>query len=981
MELPLIEKKILRFWKKNRIFEKTLIKTKNSRPFVFYEGPPFANGRPGVHHVLARSYKDIIIRFKTMQGFFVMRKAGWDTHGLPTEMEAEKRLNIKDKKEIEQLGIKKFIQVCRQSIFIYKKEWEKMTNRMGYWINLKDAYITCSNDYIETLWWILKQIWQKGFLYEDYKVIPYCPRCGTTLSSHEVAQGYQKIKEPAIYIKFKIKAFNKKINFDLPTYLLVWTTTPWTLPGNVALAVGKKFKYVLVRNQKENLILAKERLRVLEGDYKIIKEFEGRELIGIKYDPLYNSRVLQCHEDIYKVVGANFVNIEDGTGIVHLAPAFGEEDMEVVRNEFPNFDFRHSITVDQEGKMITPGYKWNKTFVKEADGFIINDLKNRCLLYKKELYEHDYPFCWRCDTPLLYYAKNSWFIKMSALRDKLLKNNEKINWWPKYIKYGRFGQWLKEVKDWAISRERYWGTPLPVWRCQSSIHNGAFLETKKSCQNIKVIGSVKELEELSGKRVKNLHRPYLDKITFKCDKCGGIMKRVPEVLDCWFDSGSMPFAQWHYPFENKKKIDQREQFPADFIAEGIDQTRGWFYTLLAVSTLLGKGAPYKNVICLGLILDEHGRKMSKSKGNIVDPQVIMEKYGADALRWYLFTMNQVGDVKLFSEKDLLSKQRRFILTFYNTFLFYKAYGKFVDQKPSFGKFNLLDQWILSRLHHLIRQVTDNLNSYNVTEAGRLIESFVVDDLSNWYLRRSRQRFRQPTSKEDFNTACWVLRYILLTTTQLLAPFIPFITEEIYRKLIEKKKESFDSVHLCSWPRSYKRFLNPQLEKIMSQTRELVRLALNIRTESRIKVRQPLARLKIKRFPKYSEINQQDFLNLIRDEVNVKEVVIDRKIKEALWLDTKITSQLWQEGVNRELVRQIQDMRRQLDYKPNKKVILYFQSSDKISKIIDKYRDNFKQAAKLSSLIRVDRKFRRSQKKIRLAKDINLDGNKIWLAIN
>jgi len=540
LDLPEIENKILKFWKEKKIFKKTLKKTRKSPKFIFFEGPPFANGLPGIHHLVARAFKDIILRYKTMQGFYVERRAGWDTHGLPTEMEAEKKLNIKTKKEIEKLGIDKFVKECKRNVFTYKKEWEEFTERIGFWLDFKNAYITCNNNYIESLWWTLKQIWDKGLLYQDYKVVPYCPRCGTSLSSHEVAQGYKTIEENSVYLKFKLK---EKKN----TYFLAWTTTPWTLPANVALAVNPGFKYVKTKINNEFLILAKERME--EGE--IIEEMRGEDLVGLEYEPLFFQK---SGKKAFYVVGADFVSLEEGTGIVHLAPAFGEDDMEVgKKNDLPIL-----ITVNEEGRFKTGD--WKGVFVKEADPLIVEDLKKRGLLYKEERYEHEYPFCWRCKTSLIYYAKNSWFIKISGVKKELLRNSEEINWEPAYIKKGRFGQWLKEVKDWNLSRERYWGTPLPIWRCQN-------------CKSIKIIGSIKELEKLSGKKIKDLHRPKIDGVVFKCDKCGGNMERVSEVADCWFDSGAMPFAQWYYPFRNRNKIDKKEFFPADFICEAMDQTR------------------------------------------------------------------------------------------------------------------------------------------------------------------------------------------------------------------------------------------------------------------------------------------------------------------------------------------------------------------------------------------------------------------------
>ena len=891
LDLPRLEKKILKFWKKRKVFEKSLQKTRNKPGFVFFEGPPFANGLPGIHHLLARAFKDIILRYKTMRGFSVERRAGWDTHGLPTEMEAEKKLGIKSKKEIEKLGVSRFIKKCQSSVFTYKEEWEEFTERIGFWLDFKNAYITCDKNYIETLWWILKQIWQKGLLYEDYKVVPYCPRCGTSLSSHEVAQGYKRIKEKSIYVKLKVK--NQK-----NTYLLAWTTTPWTLPGNVAVAVNPSFEYVKAKAGSELLILAEQRAK----DFEVIEKIEGTKLLGLEYEPLY--KFIKPQKKAYYVVGADFVSLEEGTGIVHIASAFGEEDMAVAKeNDLPIL-----MTVDGEGRFNPEIRNWAGMFVKEADPLIIEDLKKRKLLFKEEMYEHDYPFCWRCKTPLLYYAKNSWFIKITNVKKELIKNSQKINWEPDYIKKGRFGDWLKEVKDWNLSRERYWGTPLPIWLCQTG-------KNQNYCNNIKVIGSVGELEGLSGKKVKDLHRPYIDEISFKCEKCGGIMKRVPEVIDCWFDSGSMPFAQWHYPFEYEKKIDSRDVFPADFIAEGIDQTRGWFYTLLAVSTLLGKGAPYKNVICLGLVLDAKGQKMSKSRGNIIEPSEVMNKFGADCARFYFYTVNSVAEPKRFDFKDVQTLYRKFFDTFWQSHSFFKIYvskknpqSPYLPDKQANPEIqisgNVLDKWIVSRLEKVNAEVIENLDRYDVVSAARLFLDF-VDDLSNWYIRRSRQRFKN-SDKEAAQT----LYYVLLKTTKLLAPFTPFFAEELYQELGGEK----ESVHLEDYPKPNKRLIDQKLEERMAQVRDITTLTLAQRAEAGIKVRQPLASLQI---PSSKSQIPDEFLDLIKQETNVKKITFGREVR----LDTKITKELEKEGREREWVRNVNKIRKKNGLTPNDIIII------------------------------------------------------------
>ena len=839
-----IEEKILRFWKKNKVFEKSIKARPVSRRFVFYEGPPTANAKPGLHHVLARAYKDIICRYKTMRGLRVERKAGWDTHGLPVELEIEKKLDLKSKKDIEKHGIAPFNTKCRNSVWEYKKDWEKLTERIGFWLDMKNPYITYDLDYIETVWHIIKQIWQKNLLVQDYKVVPWCPRCATALSSHEVAQGYKKIREKSIYVKFKLKNRNKN--------LIVWTTTPWTLPANVALAVHPKDK-------------------------------RYKDLIGLEYEPPYEN------EGLHKVVAADFVDPEEGTGIVHIAPAYGENDLELAKKE----DFPVVYVKRQKNEQI------------------IADLKKRNLLEKTEMIEHEYPFCWRCHKSLIYYARKTWFIKMTALRDKLLKNNQKINWKPEHLQQGRFGEWLKGVKDWALSRERYWGTPLPVWQCK--------------CGGIRVIGSIKELEKLSGKKTRDLHKPYIDKVTFKCDKCNGKMARVPEVIDCWFDAGSMPFAQAHWPFDQKQKTKPPKLFPADYISEAIDQTRGWFYTLLAVSTLLGFGPPYKNVISLGHVLDEKGEKISKSKVNAIDPWQAIEKYGADTIRWYFYTLNQPGDSKLFSSRDIEDCLKRFIMTLWNCYTFFEIYGSALQpsgesaSRPANSK-HILDRWILSKLNKLILEVTEKLDNYDVTFAARVIENFVINDLSLWYIRRSRQRFRE-------TEAIKVLGFVLLNVSRLTAPFVPFLSEEIHQRLGEKK-----SVHLDDWPKVNKKAIDERLNKSMEKTRELASMGLAERAKAGIKVRQPLSKLKVKSVKfKVGE----ELLDLIKDEVNVKEIVFDSKIKKAVELDTKITPELKEEGTIREVVRYIRAMRKQLGLKPSDKISIRYSCSPSLDKIIAK----------------------------------------------
>jgi isoleucyl-tRNA synthetase len=741
---------------------------------------------------------------------------------------------------------------------------------------------------METVWWIIKQIWQKGLLYKDYKVVPYCPRCGTSLSSHEVALGYEKIKEPAIYVKFKI--LDPKFE---NTYLLVWTTTPWTLPGNVAIAINPKFTYAKLKIKEEYLILAKDRIKESGIEGEIINEFSGDNLVGLSYEPLY--KFTETDKKAWFIISGDFVSIEEGTGLVHIAPAFGEEDMEVgKKNNLPVL-----LTVDEEGKFKLEIKKWAGMFVKETDPLIIKDLEDRNLFFKKELYEHDYPFCWRCNSPLLYYAKESWFINMQKVKKDLIINNQKINWIPDYLKEGRFGEWLKEIKDWALSRERYWGTPLPIWQCNKC--------NEKIC-----IGSIEELNQKSKTKINDLHRPYIDEIKFKCQKCNGEMQRIPEVIDCWFDSGSMPLAQYHYPFENKNFIEKKEQFPADYISEAVDQTRGWFYTLHAISTLLGKGPVYKNVISLGHVLDEKGEKMSKSKGNVADPWEVIEKYGADATRWYFYTINQPGDAKLFSEKDIDGCLKRFIMILWNCLVFYETY----TQKSKFqipNSKHILDKWILSKLNGSIKTTTESLDKYDITLAGRIIERFIVDDLSQWYIRRSRLRFQKPKTQQELEEVSNTLNFLLLNISRTLAPFSPFLAEEIYQKL--KTENMSESIHLYEWPKADKKLINKELEEKMKRARDIVTEALAQRAKHGIKVRQPLPRLKVK-----SKKLDEELIDLLKEEINIKEIVFDEKLEKEIELDAEITPELKEEGIFREYVRNTNELRKTQGFSPTDEVI-------------------------------------------------------------
>ncbi|MFA4998461.1 MAG: class I tRNA ligase family protein [Candidatus Paceibacterota bacterium] len=1159
INFPQLEKKILEFWKGDKTFEKSIKLRKKASNFVFYEGPPTANGKPGIHHVLARTFKDIICRYKTMRGFKVERKAGWDTHGLPVELEVEKKLGLKNKKEIEKYGIEEFNKKCKESVWEYKKNWEQLTERIGYWVDMDNPYITYENGYIETVWWILKNIWDKGLLYQGYKVVPYCPRCGTSLSSHEVALGYKKTKENAIYVKFKLLNPEYK-----NTSLLVWTTTPWTLPGNVAVAVNPEFTYSQIKNGQEYFILAKERTQALGLEGEVIKEIKGKDLVGLRYEPFY--LLDDDHlKSAYKVIPGDFVSLEEGTGLVHIAPAFGEDDMEVIKKQNKELktknepEFPILLTVDEEGKFTPDVKKWAGLFVKTADPLIIEDLKSRNILFKDELYEHDYPFCWRCGSPLLYYAKKSWFIETTKIKKDLIENNEKINWVPANLKEGRFGEWLRGIKDWALSRERYWGTPLPIWQCKNCgkqeiigskkdlisqkfsqnnyfivRHGQALSNIKKVCacypekfknpltkkgeeqirevalklknkkidfifssdllrmkqtaaiigkelgvdpifdkrlrevdvgilngkpiekaglfwdtkaelspaeyyqkrfeiapkngenyvdiekrmygflaetdkkyknKNILIVGhqraitllekivygqDMKELVEIiiEKKEIKNgeirsskftklpydkkmeldFHRPYIDEVKFLCSKCGNLMERAKEVIDCWFDSGSMPFAQYHYPFENKDLIDKNKQFPADYISEAIDQTRGWFYTLHAISTFIKNSPAYKNVISLGHVLDEKGEKMSKSKGNIVDPWYIVEKYGADAARWYFYTINQPGDSKLFTERDVDGCLKRFIMIFWNCVVFFETYG---DNSKSLivNPKNILDKWIVSKLNHLIAAVSENLEEYDITSSARLIENFTVNDLSQWYVRRSRPRFQKPKTKQDLKEASAVFRFVILTLSKLIAPFMPFISEEVYRKIGRKS----GSIHLSDWPEVDKKLIDKELEEKMEEIRRIVVMALAERAKAGIKVRQPLSNLKI-RGNKLK--NDKELLALIKDEINVKEIAFDSGITGEVDLDIKITPELKEEGTIREVIRYIQEMRKKSKLRPQDKILVRYSSGSDLKEVLERNKDNILREGKIK-----DFKFgEKKEKGFNISEEVKVDNSQLWLAI-
>ncbi len=864
LDVPAMEESVLSFWEREKIFQKSQDLTQGRPEYVFFEGPPTANGRPGVHHVLARAFKDMFPRYKIMRGFHVSRRGGWDTHGLPVEIEVEKKHGFTNKQQIEEYGIAKFNEECRKSAFEYIRDWSRVTDRIAFWVDLEDAYVTYTNDYVESVWWILKSLWEKDLLYKGYKVVPYCPRCGTPLSDHEVAQGYEDATDPSVYVRMPLA--DKR-----DTSLLVWTTTPWTLPGNVAVAVHPDVDYVTVERAHdgvtEKLILAKALLEKVFRDepVKILETFKGRKLKGQKYSPLFT--FLPPDKPAYYVVLGDFVTTEDGTGLVHMAPAFGAEDMQMAQEH----DLPILMTVQPDGTFVPEVKPWRGVFIKNADPQIVEDLRARGLLFRQEAYTHTYPFCWRCHTPLMYYARDSWYIRTSRYKDRLVALNETINWVPEHIREGRFGNWLENNIDWALSRERYWGTPLPIWECGE-------------CKHRECLGSVKELSEKTGLDQSNLdlHRPYIDAVQYPCPECGGTMSRVLDLIDVWFDSGSMPYAQWHYPFENRGKFET--QFPADFICEAVDQTRGWFYSLHAIGALLMDSVAYKNVICLGLILDAEGRKMSKSLGNIVDPWDVIKADGSDAMRWYFYTASPPGQERRFSI-DLVSEViRNFTLTLWNVYSFFVTYAN-LDQ-PQLGAArvhsnNVLDRWLLSELNVLVRDVTQAYENYDVPGATRPVEAF-VEKLSTWYLRRSRRRFWKSESDADKQAAYGTLYAALVTISKLIAPAMPFLADELYGNLVGAvDKLAPESVHLADWPRLDETLIDEQLNKDMALVMKLVSLGHAARQKANRKVRQPLREAAFSLGNPSERRAVESFADLIEDELNVKSVRLLDRATEAV----------------------------------------------------------------------------------------------------
>jgi isoleucyl-tRNA synthetase len=968
VSFPQLEEKILKMWKEKKVFERSVENRRGASRFVLYEGPPTANGSPGIHFAMPRVLKDVIPRYRAMKGYYAPRIGGWDTHGLPVELEVERELGFSGKAQIEEYGIERFNALCRQSVLGYIKEFEEVTERIGFWIDLDNAYVTMSNDYIETVWWAIKQMWDKGLVYQGYKVTPHCPRCGTSLSSHEVAQGYRDdTEDPSVYIKFRVvpspisESEKQKRFYELsrekPAYLLAWTTTPWTLPGNTALAVAADAEYAVVEVDNEYLILASARLEQSGlGDAPVADRVEGSDLVGLRYEPLFNPSDFEIPVVVmgvgekdrvvnYPVIDADFVSMEDGTGIVHVAPAYGEVDYEAGREK--GLDFVHMV--DLQGN-ITGAYPFSGRFVKESDPLVLGELDKKGLLFRSETIRHTYPFCWRCESPLIYYAKETWYIKTTAVKERLIAGNAEINWYPEHIKYGRFGDWLSNNVDWAFSRERYWGTPLPVWHCES-------------CGKYECVGGVEDLKGRKGfsglKEPLDLHRPFVDEVTFTCPDCGVEMRRVPEVIDCWFDSGAMPLAQSHYPFENGTLLEDG-RFPADYICEGVDQTRGWFYSLHAISTLLFDRPCFRNVICHGHILDAKGEKMSKSKGNVVDLWAVLDRYGADALRWCFFAAVPVGNSIRFDEKSIAEISRRFLMTLWNVYSFFVTYASIdrftpgPDEAPA--EESELDRWIISELNQLIIDVDTSLDNYDPRGAARSMEGF-VDGLSNWYVRRSRRRFWKSENDADKLAAYNTLYRCLVTLSKLLAPFAPFLADELYKNLVGAVfPDAPDSVHLADFPAADESKIDKQLSADTRLAMKVSSLGRAARSQAGIKVRQPLAKVIVKVASSRDERGLERLTPQVLEELNVKgmEVVdsatgldesgytVSSEGDCTVALPTEISPELRAEGMAREIVHRLQMMRRSAGFDIADYIVTYYQGESYVGQVMTDFADYIKQ---------------------------------------
>jgi isoleucyl-tRNA synthetase len=903
VSFPDLEKKLMATWKEEDTFQRSLDLRHGKPRFVFYEGPPTANGKPATHHILARAFKDLFGRYKTMQGFYVERKAGWDTHGLPVEIEVEKKLKISGKFEIEnEIGVEKFNELCRQSVYEYVEDWRGFSERMAFWQDYDDAYWTLTSDYIQSVWWALSEMWKQDLIYKGFRVAPYCSRCATPLSSHELSLGYRdNVPDPSVYIRFRLKK-------DSKTSILAWTTTPWTLPGNVALAVDNEMDYIKVKEGDEYLILAEAVASVLKEPPDVVERMKGRDLVGLEYEPLYPYSVPEQGRAHY-VVDADFVSTDEGTGVVHTSALYGVDDLRLCQEK--GIPFKHTVGLD--GKFLPFVEKFAGLHVKEADPVIMDDLKERGLVYKAETILHTYPFCWRCGTPLIYYALDAWYIRTTARREELIANNNATNWVPEHIKNGRMGDWLQNNIDWQFSRSRYWGTPVPIWICEG-------------CGEQRIVSSA---TELGLKEDADLHRPYIDEVTLPCEKCGGVMRRVPEVLDTWFDSGSMPFAQRGYPRKGKELFEQT--FPADFISEAVDQTRGWFYTLLAISTLLFKQNSYRNVICLGLVVDPKGKKASKSRGNVLDPNYLFDTFGSDAVRWYFYTSTQVGENYRTGDAALRETVQQFFIPLWNCYKFFVLYARLdnfdpAQQEVPLADRHVIDRWILSKLNGLVTSVNVGLDAYDAVEPARRIQRF-VDDMSNWYIRRSRPRFWKSQSKSDKLAAYQTLYQCLRTLCQLMAPFVPFLADAIYRNLSDGK-----SVHLTDFPVSVGA-ADPPVEADMARARQAVEAGLAARDGARLKVRQPLASIALPGDPL-----PEDIAAIVRDELNVKNLTFGADRVE---LDTVITEDLKLEGLAREVVRIIQDRRKKLGLNVEDRIDTRYDADGLLERALQRHADYIK----------------------------------------